>query len=73
MTATYDRDTPLSPSEYAEVRRFGLAPELALTPPRDPWWWVPLQVLVVVALVVTAPVWIVGLVVFVAYSDRRIS
>jgi len=40
---------------------------------RDPWWWVPLQVLVVLALVVTAPVWIVGLVVFVAYSDRRIS
>ena len=73
MTATYDRDTPLSPSEYAEVQRFGLAPELARTPSRDPWWWVPLQVLVVLALVVTAPVWIVGLVVFVAYSDRRIS
>lgn len=73
MTATYDRDTPLSPEEHATVQRFGLAPELARTPPRDPWWWVPLQVLVVVGLVVTAPVWIVGLVVFVAYSDRRIS
>lgn len=69
---TYERDTPLSPEEYATAQRFGFTPELSRRPPRSPWWWWPAQVLVLLLLVATAPVWIVALVVFVAYSDRRI-
>lgn len=67
--STYDRDTPLTPDEYAEVRRFGLDRK----PPRNPWWQYPVQVLILIGLVITAPVWIIAIVTYVAYSGRGVK
>lgn len=70
--STYDRDTPITPAEYAEVRRFGLASDIELRPPRTPWWQYVVQVLILLGLVVTAPIWVVAIVTYVAYSGRKI-